>query len=170
MLRAMTPRPALPVLDAEHAAFMQQGVSIVVAACDGTGAPTLARAAGCRVAANRRRVTLFLWAPQCARLSEGLELTQQLAAVFSEICSHRTIQVKGSQIRIATIARADLPRIARYRDALAAALAALGHSGTFARTLVGGDAAQYLAVTFTPDALYAQTPGPRAGERIEAGA
>ena len=68
---AATAGPAL--LDEEGAAFVQGGVSIVAASRDAALVPSIGRVVGCRVAADRRRVTVFVaassrrnWSPTCA--------------------------------------------------------------------------------------------------------
>jgi hypothetical protein len=168
--RIIMPGRAPPVLlDTAHAEFMQQGVSIVAASRDTEHTPMLARATGCKVGADLRRVTLYVWAPRADGLLACVRATGTLAVVFSEIPSHRTIQVKATNARITKITRLDHGRIERYRDAFDQALGTLDCGGTFARGLVSGDLTEYVGITFTPAALFGQTPGPGAGAPLVLG-
>src|SRR6185369_4365117 len=62
--------PTLPasLLDDDHAAFIQGSVSIVAASRDGGNVPSIGRISGCRVAADGRRITIFLASGQAPRL------------------------------------------------------------------------------------------------------
>ena len=157
-------QPAL--LDVAHAAFMQQGVSIVAASRDSSHTPALARATGCKVTPDLRRVTIYVWAPRGEDLLACVRATGTLAVVFSEIPSHRTIQVKSISARITKIAQLDYGRIERYRAAFARALGTPDFAESFAFGLVSGEPAECVGITFTPVALFGQTPGPGAGEPL----
>lgn len=60
MLGTVDPSP----LDAANAEFIRRGVMVSVASRDANHTPSVARAFGCRVAPDRRRVTVFLAASQ----------------------------------------------------------------------------------------------------------
>jgi hypothetical protein len=154
------------LLDAAHAAFMQQGVGIVAASRDAALTPTVVRATGCRVSSNLRRVTLFVWAPWAGELLGSVRATGTLACVFCEVPSHRTIQIKATDASVTEMTRQDPRRIERYRHAFAEALASLGYQRSLAYGLVGGDPSECVGIAFTPGALFGQTPGPNAGEPL----
>ena len=163
----MATRAQPPVLlDAALAAFMQQGVGIVLSSRDAALTPTVVRATGCKVSADLRRVTVFVWQPWATALIDSVQATGALASVFCEVPSHRTIQIKALDASMAAIARRDHRRIEDYREAFAEALAALGYRRSLAYGLVGGDPAECIGIAYTPAALFGQTPGPHAGEPL----
>jgi len=153
-----------PVLDAEHAAFVQRpGISITAASRTAANLPQLGRALGCRIAPDRGRVTILLPADQYAPLVEALRASRAIAVVFSEPSTHRTIQLKGADAAIEPIMPGDLERAARWTDDFVAGLAALGYGAGMVRSFLWCDPAGLVAVGFTPQAAFEQTPGPQAG-------
>lgn len=158
--------PNPPAIDAQHAAFMQDGVSMSIGACGPGRHPTLARGSGCRVSADGSRVTVFVSALQAAPVLDCIRDNGLIAVVFSQPSTHRTIQVKGRDARVAGLAAGDVERIARYRKAFAADLATLGFIEEQVQTLLAFPEAELAAIEFTPAEAYVQTPGPKAGERL----
>lgn len=154
------------LLDAEHAAFIQSGVSIVAASRHGSNSPTLNRASGCRVSRHRRQITLFFWQQQARPLLEAAAQSGLVAVVFSEPATHRTVQLKGPVTRLAPARRTDARLIRRYRRAFADSLTELGYPSPFAFGLTHGEPDDMGALTFSPTAIYMQTPGPGAGEPL----
>jgi hypothetical protein len=155
-----------PLLDEEHAAFIQGCVSIVAASRDASNAPRLARALGCRVSADRRHVTLLLPTLQAGALIAAIRATGAVAAAFNQPSTHRAIQVKGAAATIGPADPGDARLAARYVDAFVADIALLGYSDALGRALLWHDPAELVAVAFTPGAVFTQTPGPRAGEPL----
>jgi hypothetical protein len=156
-----------PAFDEAHAAFMQSGVSVHVASRDAANVPSVARALGCRIAPDRRRVTVFVSTAQAPDLLRDLRASGRVAAVFSQPSTHRTIQIKGDDATIGALAVGDLARIAAYANALVLDLQTLGFPEAFGRTLVHCEPSDLVAVAFTPKAAFRQTPGPNAGAPLE---
>ena len=153
-----------PVLDAEHAAFvLRPGISITAASRTAANLPQLGRALGCRVAPDRRSVTVLVPADQNLALVAALRESRAIAVVFSEPGTHRTIQLKGSDAVLEPLAAGDTERVARWSDGFVAGLAALGYNGPMVRTFLWCDPARLVAVSFAPQAAFEQTPGPQAG-------
>jgi hypothetical protein len=159
---------AAPLLDEALAAFVQTGVSITVGSRGAGDQPALARANGCRVAADRRTVTVLLAAAKSEALLEAVRGSRTLAAVFSEPPTHRTIQLKGTDAVVAAATHEDRAIAARWADAFVAAVVRLGYSEAVFRAMLWVDPADLVAVTFTPGAAFDQTPGPRAGAPLAA--
>jgi hypothetical protein len=158
---------AVPLLDEEHAAFVQGGVSILAASRDPANAPKLARAVGCRVSPDRQRVTVFLATPQAAGLLAAIRATRAIAVGFNEPSTHRAFQLKGADAAVSALEAGDREIAARYVASVATDICRLGWSDGFARALVAFDPAELVAVGFTPAAAFDQTPGPRAGARLD---
>ena len=108
------------MIDAQRKAFVTGGVSIVAASRGSENAPTIARAAGCRVARDGRRITLFFAASQAADLLASVRATGAISAVFSQPSTHQTIQLKGADASVDALMPEDAGLIGRYADAFVA--------------------------------------------------
>lgn len=162
----MSTEPMPPLLDGERAAFLQRRVAINVAARDAGNRPVVVRALGCRVSADLRQVTVFLSVPRSAAVIGHLRDNGAIAVVFTRPSTHQTVQLKATDAVVGPLAEGDRPLIAAYRDAFARDIAEIGFTESFARAVVSDDG-EAVAVTFTPEAAFEQTPGPRAGMRLE---
>jgi hypothetical protein len=155
-----------PLADEANFALLRTGYMVTVASRDAAHVPSVTRAIGCRVSADRRRVTVFLLASQSAILLRDLRATGAIAAVFSQPSTHRTIQLKGSDAAIRAVEPGDVEIIEANAAAALAELALAGFPESFARTIFAYDAPDVVAVGFTPSNAFVQTPGPQAGRRL----
>lgn len=153
-------------LDAELTAFVQGAVGIVVASRDAALCPSVGRAAGCRVDPDRRALTILLAASQNAALLDDIRRHRTIAVVFSEPSSHRTVQLKGRDAVECAVVDEDLRAAAAYAQAFDAELARVGFRGGYARALVAYEPGDLVAVRFSAEQGFLQTPGPRAGEPL----
>ena len=152
-----------PLLDEEGAAFVQGGVSIVAASRDAGLVPSIGRAAGCRVAPDRRRVTVYVAARQAPQLVADVVACRRIAVVFSRPSTHRTLQLKADDAVVRPPAAGEAAVPDSYVAGFAADIAKLGHTEAQARTLVASVDGDLVAIDFTPSAAFEQTPGPNAG-------
>ncbi len=158
-----------PLIDEELAAFLRGPVSISAASRAAGNVPVLVRCSGCRVAPDRRRVTLYLGRAKSAAVIDAIRATQTVAAVFSLPSSHRSVQLKGTDAEIGAPAAGDCEAVGRYVEAFAGELEPLGYSGAMARALLWLDPADLATLSFTPSAAFSQTPGPGAGAPLRTG-
>jgi len=166
-MRAMTGGSRQPPpLDAEHAAFIQSGVSVVVAARDASCEPEVVRASGCRVSRDRRRVTVLLDEARVERLLADVAANGMLAVVFSQPSTHRTIQLKASDAALTAASHRDRALLGAQREAWIDDLRRIGYSREFAEALCGPVPRALAAIAFTPAAAFQQTPGPAAGQPL----
>jgi hypothetical protein len=161
--------PPPTLLDEEQASFIQGGVSMVAASCDARHVPSIGRVAGCRVAADRRRVTVILAASQAPQLLADIRANRRIAVVFSRPSTHRSFQLKSDNATARPLERDELGVVHRHIDAFAADIALLGHDLPRARALLACAEEDLIAIDFTPDAAFEQTPGPSAGKQIPLG-
>ncbi|HJV82823.1 hypothetical protein [Noviherbaspirillum sp.] len=161
------PSSSEPLIDADHADFMQRGVGIGVAACDSHNIPTLARAIGCRVSPDRRSITVFISATQAAPVLKCVRDNGAIAVVFSEPSTHRTVQVKGKDVVVGGLVEGDQEILADYRTAFMRQVSPLGHAEVLVGTLLTRPSADIVSLSFTPYAAFSQTPGPKAGEPLQ---
>lgn len=160
--------PSVPLIDLQHAAFLQSGISLCIGACDNRHVPTLARATGCRISADRRRVTMFVSATQAAPVLRCIRENGAITAVFSRPSTHKTVQLKGKDAVVGGLEAGDMERIEHYRGSFARELEPMGFDEMLIRTLLAAPPADLVAITFTPVEAYSQTPGPNAGEPLRA--
>jgi hypothetical protein len=164
----MNPPTPAPLLADEHAAFIQGAVSIVVASRDAHNVPSLGRAAGCRVSADRRRVSVFVAPSQAPQLLADIRACGRVAAVFTRPSTNRALQLKAGDARIRPPTAAERKQVARYVEAFGVEVTPLGYNVEQARTLFRYVEGDLVAVEFTPTAAFEQTPGPAAGAAIGA--
>jgi hypothetical protein len=154
------------VLDEEQAAFICSGLSMSAAACRSGGVPSLARAVGCRVSADRRTVTALFAETASSALLDDVRRTGAIAVVFSRPADHRTVQLKGTDALIVPLGAGDAELSARQVETFVEGLAALGYQAPVVRTFLAASPDDLVAVRFTPRAAFSQTPGPKAGEAL----
>lgn len=161
-----SPSPFRP--DPDLARFLAGGVSINAGSGSAERNPSLCRALGCRVEGGGARLTVFFSALQAADLLRDIRQGGAVAVVFSHPPTHQTVQVKGWDARVEPLAEGDLARVAAYRTAFAETLGPLGFPEALVRSLLDCADADLVAVGFTPEAAFNQTPGARAGTPLAA--
>lgn len=162
----ITPSLAKPMLDSDHAAFIQTGVSISLAACGNDRLPSMSRGLGCKVFDGGRQVAVFIKPSQSADLLENIRSTGRVANVFSLPSSNRTLQLKGSDARILPFDAADLPLIEAHLADFLREVLPLGMPENVVRALLDCAADDLVMVVYSPAAAFSQTPGPKAGEAL----
>jgi len=158
------------VLDATQAAFIQQRVSISIGARGADNMPSITRGLGVRVSPDRCRVTVLVPAQASRQVLEDLRDNGTIAAVFTRPSTHQTLQLKGRDAEIAAPAPEDRTVCAAWQESFVAELLELGYEERFARGVFAGLTDELVAVRFTPDAVFEQTPGPSAGQQLGSGA
>ena len=153
-------------LDADHAAFIQGGVSVVVSTRNAQLVPGVVRGCGCRVSRDRRRVTVLVESERCGSVLEDIAANGMIAVVFSQPSTHRTIQLKGSDARAVRATGADRAAAQRHLQDWADDMRSIGYAPEFSRAVRGAAGPGLTAITFTPTAAFQQTPGPAAGQRL----
>lgn len=154
-------------LGVAHAAFIQGPVSVVVSARDGNLVPDVLRGCGCRVSRDGRRVTVLVEPSRAGTVLDDIRANGMIAVVFSQPSTHRTLQVKGSDARVAAAGAEDLAAAQVHLASWVEDMQRIGYSVPFARA-VRGEPTEIVAVTFTPLAVFEQTPGPAAGRQLPA--
>lgn len=162
-------KPLSPALiDKPLVEFIESGVSIILGGRDQDNMPNLVRATGCRVSAMRDTISVFVSMAHAGDLLAKLRSNGAIAVVFCLPSTHRSIQLKGSDARIEPLIEGDWARIGLYRDALVQDIASIGYPPVFVSTMLAVEREDMVAVTFTPHALFEQTPGPDAGKLVGA--
>lgn len=154
-------------LSAAHAAFMPRRTSMSIATRDANNRPVVARVFGCRVSADRRTVTIFLNPLHSPLALQCLRETGVIALAVTRPTTHETLQMKGRVTAITPLQAGDGEEMAAYLGSIFEELAPMGYSREFMRGVFGMPG-ECVAVSFEPAALFNQTPGPHAGEKLGA--
>ena len=152
------------LLDEAAAAFLHRpGISITAASRDDHNVPRIGRCLGCRVTADRGKVTVLIASEQYRAFFDALAGSRTIAVVFSYPSTHQTLQLKGTDAEAGALAPGDPELAALHVGNFVNELAALGYNRDMVETTHWCDASELRAVTFTPSAAFEQTPGPGAG-------
>lgn len=157
---------AATVLGPDQVAFICGGVGMSAAACRPGALPNLTRCTGARVSRDRQCVTVLVAATPAAAFLDDVRRTGSVAAVFSKPSTHETLQLKGTDARIAPTEPGDPALAARYLDAFVDALVPYGYPEPVIRAFLACAPEDLVAVQFTVAAAFSQTPGPQAGEPL----
>jgi hypothetical protein len=158
------------VLSPEFHAMIARGVSAIVASRDAAHTPSIMRAVGSAISDDGTLVTVFLARTQSRQLLQDVAATGCIAVVFSQPSTHRTVQLKARSAQIRAAVPADEAALALYLGAMEHELALIGLGAAFARAMLAYRLDDLVAVSFTPEEAFDQTPGPRAGAQLAAGA
>ena len=151
------------LLPPDLVAMMARGVSVNVASHDAQLRPSLMRAVGSRVEAQGRDITVYLSRRQSRQLLEDLAATGRVAAVFSEPSTDRTVQVKASCVQMRPADESDAGVLAAYLRSMEHEVQLAGFPPPLTRAMLAHNLDDVVAVSFTPEQAFDQTPGPRAG-------
>ena len=153
-----------PVLDPEVVEFIHGGVAVGVATRGDDLRPEFARGWGPEVSTDGRSLSLCVAAPEGSRMRANLEGNGALAVGFSPPTIARAVQLKGVATVVGEPDAADLERVERHLRSFVAEAERIGAPPELARRMFVG--AGLVAVQFSIDEVFDQTPGPTAGRRL----
>jgi len=155
-------------LPADLVALMARGVSVIVGSRDAQLRPSIMRAVGSRVEAGGQDITVYLSRTQSRQLLQDIAATGHVAVVFSEPSTHRTVQLKAAGAQIRAAGEQDLPVLAAYLASMEHEIQQVGFAPPMTRAMLAHRLEDLVAVRFTPEQAFDQTPGPRAGAALGA--
>ena len=155
-----------PLLTERNARFICSEVSINIAGRNARNFPSLARAYGCRVSADRRQITVFLPIARSESVLRDIREIGAIAAVFTRPSTNESIQIKGGDAKIVALQSGDRLVMQEYGRIFVCDINSIGYRNPFASAIMRAVAEESVAVVFTPDAAFEQTPGPGAGKRL----
>ena len=163
MVKASAGAP--PLLSEANADFVQRHTSMNVAGRDAQNRPALARGLGIRVSPDCCTLTVFLSETHSSQVLQCLRENGAIAVAVTRPKTHETLQFKGRVREIVPLSIEDRKAMAAYQDSFAEELETLGYRREFTRQLLAGSE-NAVAVVFEPSAMFDQTPGPKAGEKL----
>jgi hypothetical protein len=160
---------ALSQLDPGLIAMMARGMSVHVGSRDAQLRPSAMRAMGSSLDAAGGTVTVYLARRQAQQLLADIAETGAIAVMFSSPSTHRTVQLKSGAATSRPAGESDRPVLESYLAAMEQEILRVGYPPAITRALLAFDIADLAAVTFAPEQVFEQTPGPKAG-KLMAGA
>jgi general stress protein 26 len=151
-------------LSKELAELVEGGSSMLVGTRDAALRPEVVRGVGAQVAQDRSTFTVYVPSELAARTLANLEHNGAIAVTFSQLSNHRTVQVKGKLRSLRRSRKNERHLLERYVAAFAEQVHFTGCSRRIVRRLRFWPS---LALEVEVEDLFAQTPGPGAGRRIE---
>ncbi len=151
-------------------AMMAKGVSVIVGSRSEALRPSVMRAVGSHIRHEGDEVTVFLARRQSAQLLQDIAASGQVAVVFSQPSSHRTVQLKASGVRMRAAVPEDAAALASYLASMEHEILQVGFAPELTRAMLAHQLDDVVAVSFTPEQAFDQTPGPQAGARLGDGA
>lgn len=148
-------------------AFIEREVAIDLGACDAQQRPSTCRGFACRVAPDRQRLTICVRRPEALPLLQAVVAQDQLAVVFCLPETEVSLQLKGRHVGIAAASAEEIARVREYCVHFVEGVTRLGFERAFAEAYMAIDPAQMVALSFTVEAVFDQTPGPQAGRHKE---
>lgn len=142
-------------------------VSSALAARDASNQPSVCKGLAVRVRDDQRTVEVFMDAQRSADVLRDLSAGSPVALVCSEPKSHRTIQLKGVNVRIEAIAPGDMQFVGAKVDAVIEHIVPLGYQDAALRAYFTFTAAALTKIVFETTAAFLQTPGPGAGAPLK---
>ncbi len=147
-------------------AFIQREVAIDVASCSSDLRPSACRGFACRVSPDRQRLTIFVRRGEASQVLQDVLGQDVIAVVFCLPETETAIQIKWRQISLSAANADDMACVERYRHAFVDGIVRLGYGREFGLSHMAIEAGQMVALSFTPEQVFEQTPGPMAGKRM----
>ncbi len=152
------------MLDPALVEFIHGGVAVGVATRDDDLRPEFSRGWGPQVSADGRSLRMCVTAPVGSRMRANLEQNGAVAVGFSPPTIARAIQVKGVAGAVGEPETADLERVERHFRSFVAEAGRIGAPAELSERMFVRPG--LVAIEFSIDEVFDQTPGPTAGRRL----
>jgi len=156
-----------PVLDEHGAVFITHSVSIIAASCDGLREPSISRALGSRVSADRRTVTLFIPVARAGEFLQHLRAGGPIAVVITKPSTHESLQLKATRAELVPLEDGDRALMEQYAQSFMDDISKMGYREPFNSALVSTVHEDAVGVRFEPGSAFVSTPGAQAGKKLD---
>ncbi|MBK8160510.1 MAG: hypothetical protein IPK59_17645 [Rhodospirillaceae bacterium] len=158
-------------LDPVVLALLAGPVAISVAGRNAELCPSVAHAYGCRTLEGGKLIRVFVLREETRQLLADINANGEVATVYSDVRSFRSVQIKGQDARIVPFDTADVQQRLAHGRITADELLALGYPSALAHGYFSVPAkADFVTIEFAPRDVFRQTPGPGAGDKLGKGA
>jgi hypothetical protein len=156
---------AASVISSELSAFIQSGIAVDLATVASGLHPIVGTALACRIEPTGT-VRVLMRKPANLALLDAIAQGGPVAVTFTRPRDHRSIQIKAKSARITSVHADDPPEVARQCAGLRDQLIGGGYSPAFSAAYVAYEPKELVAMEFSPDRIFVQTPGPGAGSEL----
>ncbi|MCH2240748.1 MAG: pyridoxamine 5'-phosphate oxidase family protein [Aquabacterium sp.] len=146
--------------------LLQRPVSVLVATRDATHQPHVVRALGLQGPPRSERIAVLIDGAAAEDTLADVRANRQVAVVFCEPSTHRTVQIKGRDARLEPAGPQDAATARSYIGRMTGEIGLLGFAPQMVEALFSHDPAALQVLSFTPCEAYEQTPGAHAGEPL----
>jgi pyridoxamine 5'-phosphate oxidase-like protein len=143
---------------------LEPGTSILVGTVDPSGWPSCCRGVALVVHPDREGVTVYVPVATAAETVANIASNGQVAVVASEIVSHVSVQLKGRARAVRVAGEDEAEAVHGHFDRFIGVLDSVGLPRGISRTMTRWPA---FAVDVAVEAIFEQTPGPRAGALVK---
>lgn len=148
--------------------FIASGVAHQVGACRADGLPAICRALAAQEEADSRLVVLIS-AESGYEVLEAIRNNGRVSLVMVAPQSYRALHLKGSDAVVECGEPHYRPLVERRRLAFQAQLDGYGFPSGYTHAWYNIEDTRLMAIRFTPNGAWTQTPGPGAGASLELG-
>lgn len=149
-------------------ATLNQRCDVVLSSASAAAVPSLCWGMAGRLLEDRRTVQAWVREDQARQLLADVRATGRAAVVFSEPYTNVAVQFKGRGARVRAGLREDEAFLREHVGHMVQELARVGFPEVFARNFFEQPWTLLAMVSFQADEIFVQTPGPRAGQALEA--
>lgn len=155
------------MIGANVAAFLESPVMILVSTRGSGCRANIARGSGARFDRRKGHIDVLLCRSQWSDVVGNAARGDPIAVTFARPVDYRAFQAKGVIQEIASASEEEQLRATAYVACMLEMMAELGVTKVqLSHTLTDKD---LVRISFLPTDLFAQTPGPDAGQRLEQG-
>jgi hypothetical protein len=146
--------------------FLESGLAVSVGTCGIDLMPETTQAVCVAVSADHASLRLFLPVATARATIEDLRANPNIAVTLSSPPTHRTVQLKGRVSRIAPAGHEEEALVKRYIANVVEQLVSVGLPAMLTQRISHWPC---WAVEISVSEIFVQTPGPRAGSKLESG-
>jgi hypothetical protein len=145
--------------------LLEPGTSLLVGTVDSEGWPACCRGVALVAHPDHQGATVYVPVATSAQIVANIASNGRVAVVSSEPVSHASIQLKGRARAVRVAADGEAETVRTHVERLADVFDSVGLPRAITRTVASWPA---FAVDLAVEAVFEQTPGPRAGALVKA--
>lgn len=128
--------------------------------------PSVCWGMGAQVHNLEGQVTLWFRRDQSVEFCSDVSQTGRISVIFEVPVTNASLQLKGRNAMVRETTPGDAPRLRAHVDNMVRELGNIGLDENYCRTIFEQDIDDLIAIEFTAESVFDQTPGPRAGRIV----